>query len=488
MGSGRFRRRASRRFPDPDTMIRLFNQYVALKSILLVMLESLIVGLSLVAAAGVRFWNNQSDFESFVSSQFFPVQAMVVVVMVQLCFYYNNLYNFHLLRRRYEQLISLGESMGQACVLLGILYFLAPSLMLGRGVFLIGVVLGSTVIVASRTALDSKWYTAALKQKILILGAGKLAGTVAAQLTSRPDLNLSIVGFLQAGINSNGSAPTNALYKVLGGIPDLTSIVHATDTEKIIVALEERRQVLPVRELVRLRMEGIIVEDAQTTMSALSGRVWLDTVHPSWFVFSDGFRRSRTAQIIKRISDMVCGIAGLILSLPIMALVALAVRLDSKGPIVYRQRRVGLRGRCFNVLKFRSMCVDAEREKGAQWASADDLRITRVGRFLRKFRFDELPQFINVIRGDMSFVGPRPERPEFVEELRKEIPYYDERHTVRPGITGWAQVQYEYGASVEAACRKLEYDLFYLKNMSIFFDALIIFRTVRTILSGHGGR
>jgi sugar transferase (PEP-CTERM system associated) len=468
-------------------MIRLFNQYVAIKSILLVMLESLIVALSLVAAAGLRFWNNPTDFQGFVSAQFFPVQAVVVVVMVQLCFYYNNLYDFHLLRRRHEQLISLGESMGQACVLLGILYFLAPSLMLGRGVFLIGVVLGSTLIVASRTALDSKWYTAALKQKILILGAGELAETVASQLTSRPDLNLSIVGFLRAGINSNGSSPTTH-YKVLGGIPDLASVVHATEAEKIIVALEERRQVLPVRELVRLRMEGIIVEDAQTTMSALSGRVWLDTVHPSWFVFSDGFRRSRTAQVIKRFSDVVFGITGLILSLPVMALVALAVRLDSKGPVIYSQKRVGLRGRYFNVLKFRSMCVDAERETGAQWASADDLRITRVGRFLRKFRFDELPQFINVIRGDMSFVGPRPERPEFVEELRKAIPYYDERHTVRPGITGWAQVQYEYGASVEAACRKLEYDLFYLKNMSFFFDALIIFRTVRTILSGHGGR
>jgi sugar transferase (PEP-CTERM system associated) len=468
-------------------MIRLFNQYVAIKSIFLVMLESLLVGVSLVGAAGLRFWNNPAEFQSFVNSPFFSVQAVVVVMMVQLCFYYNDLYDFHALRRRQDQLISMGQSMGQACVLLGVLYFIVPSLMLGRGVFLIGVILGSTLIAASRVLLDSKWYEAALKQRILILGAGELAGEVARQLASRPDLNLSIVGFLQAETNTGGVSPV-AGFRVLGSTPDLWSVVRATHAEKIIVALEERRQVLPVRELVRLKMEGVIVEDAQTTMSALSGRVWLDTVHPSWFVFSDGFRRSKILLAIKRFSDIVCSALGLILSLPLMAVVAVAVKLDSKGPIIYRQRRVGLRGRCFNVLKFRSMSSDAERNNGAQWATAGDLRVTRVGRVLRKFRLDEFPQFVNVIRGDMGFVGPRPERPEFVEDLRKEIPYYDERHTVRPGITGWAQIQYEYGASVEAACRKLEYDLFYLKHMSLLFDIVIIFGTIRTILSGRGGR
>jgi exopolysaccharide biosynthesis polyprenyl glycosylphosphotransferase len=190
---------------------------------------------------------------------------------------------------------------------------------------------------------------------------------------------------------------------------------------------------------------------------------------------------------VKRQVDILCASVGLILSSPIMLAVALAVRLDSPGPVIYRQKRVGLAGRCFNVLKFRSMFVDAEKA-GAQWATADDDRLTRVGGFIRKYRLDEFPQFVNVIRGDMSFVGPRPERPEFVEELRNVIPFYDERHTVRPGITGWAQVQYEYGASIEDARRKLEYDLFYLKNMSIMFDIAIIFHTLRTILSGRGSR
>jgi exopolysaccharide biosynthesis polyprenyl glycosylphosphotransferase len=223
-------------------------------------------------------------------------------------------------------------------------------------------------------------------------------------------------------------------------------------------------------------------------MAALTGRVWLSTVQPSWFVFSTGFRRSWLTAFLKRAFDLVFGLVGLILSAPVMALVAIAVRLDSPGPILYRQVRVGLGGRCFELLKFRSMREDAEDGNGAQWAQEDDPRITRLGRFLRKFRFDELPQYINVIRGEMSFVGPRPERPVFVEMLRAQIPYYDERHSVRPGITGWAQVEYGYGASVEDAYRKLEYELFYLKNMSILFDCAIALQTIRIVLLGRGSR
>ena len=466
-------------------MIRIFNQYVALKSVLLVFVESLIVALSLIGAVGLRFWGNHGVYESLVQVPLFPLKALIVVITLQLCFYYNDLYDFHMLRGRQEQLVSLGQSVGQACVLLGVLYFAIPDLIIGRGVFLISIALGATLIAAVRLAFEGKWYTGALKQKVLILGTGELAETVAYQLKSRPDLNLSIVGFLKSQDDSIVSV--SAEHKVLGKLQDLVDVVRATRAEKVIVALKERRLILPVRELVRLRMEGIVVEDAQNTLSALSGRVCLDNLQPSWFVFSEGFRRSKMLLAVKRQVDILCASVGLILSSPIMLAVALAVRLDSPGPVIYRQKRVGLAGRCFNVLKFRSMFIDAEKD-GAQWATADDNRLTRVGAFIRKYRLDEFPQFVNVIRGDMSFVGPRPERPEFVEELRNAIPYYDERHTVRPGITGWAQVQYEYGASIEDARRKLEYDLFYLKNMSIMFDIAIIFHTLRTILSGRGSR
>jgi len=246
--------------------------------------------------------------------------------------------------------------------------------------------------------------------------------------------------------------------------------------------------VLPTRALVSLRVRGIRVEDAATALSALTGRVSLDAVKPSWFVFSDGFHRSKWNELLKRVLDLFAATVGLALSAPLMLLVGLAVRFDSKGPVLYRQTRVGRMGKTFELLKFRSMRTDAEHLTGAQWATQDDPRVTRVGRFIRKYRLDELPQFINVIRGHMSFVGPRPERPYFVEELRNVIPYYDERHSVRPGITGWAQVQYPYGASVEDAFKKLEYDLFYLKNVSLVFDLAIIFQTIRIVTGGHGGR
>ncbi len=252
--------------------------------------------------------------------------------------------------------------------------------------------------------------------------------------------------------------------------------------------MEDARGCLPIRDLVRLRVQGVRVEDAHSTVSALSGRIWLNMVRPSWFIFSDGFRRSGMTLVLKRMIDLAAGLTGLVFSAPLMLLVAVAVRLDSKGPAIYAQTRVGFRGKEFKVLKFRSMRVDAEAHSGAQWAQKDDQRVTRVGRYLRKYRLDELPQFINVIRGEMSFVGPRPERPVFVERLRDIISYYDERHSVRPGLTGWAQVQFSYGASVEDACRKLEYDLFYLKNMSVLFDAVIIVKTIRIMLTGRGGR
>ena len=255
---------------------------------------------------------------------------------------------------------------------------------------------------------------------------------------------------------------------------------------RIIVALDESRNVLPVRELVWLRIRGVEVEDAQSALAALTGRVWLQTTRPSWFVFSAGFRRSSTTRFIKRFIDISFSVLGLVLFFPLMCLTAVAIWLDSSGPILYRQIRVGQAGSVFELIKFRSMQLDAEAEHGAQWARQGDPRMTRVGQFLRKYRLDELPQFLNVIRGEMSLVGPRPERPVFVEQLREAIPFYDERHSVRPGVTGWAQVQYPYGSSVEDALRKLEYDLFYLRSLSIAFDVAIIFQTIRVVMFGHG--
>ncbi len=468
-------------------MIRIFSQYVSPKSIILMVTETVLITLSLLCAIRLRFWNDPVQFEVYTSWPDFAVQAGLIVAICQLCFYYNDLYDLTAVRRRSEQLVRLEQSLGAACLLLGLIYFLVPSLLIGRGVFIISMLLLTIFIMFTRVVLDGAWYMAAPAQNILILGTGDLAADLASELGKRHDLNLRLVGFARGHAPLNGH-PERLRQPVVGTVEELEELVQQHQVNRIIVAMEDRRGSLPIRELVKLRVDGVRVEDVHTAVAALTGRVWLRTVQPSWFVFSDGFRRARTTLFLKRIIDICFAAILMVVSAPVMALVALAVRLDSDGPVIYRQARVGLRGRSFKVLKFRSMCVDAEVGKGAQWALAEDPRNTRVGRVIRKYRLDELPQFINVLRGDMSFVGPRPERPVFVDELRKLIPYYDERHSVRPGVTGWAQVQYQYGASIEDSYNKMEYDLFYLKNMSVLFDCAIVLKTLRTVLFGQGGR
>lgn len=468
-------------------MIRIFSKYVSAKSLLLMAVEGSVIVLSLLAAAKLRFWNNAEDLAQYVSFPDFAVQSAIVVAVCLFCIYHNDLYDLSSGTSSLDSVLRLEQSLGAAILLLGLLYFLAPTLLLSRGVFIIGMVLASASVAGSRQLLDRVWHFTAPSHRVMILGTGQLAMDVSRELTRRGDLGLKLDCFVSAASNP---AEREEIFgiPVLGAVGELEAIAGRRQISRIIVALDDRRGVLPTRELVTLRVQGVQVDDAQSALSALTGRIALGRQSPSWFVFSAGFHRSRWNDLLKRALDLAAGVVGLVLSLPIMALVALAVRLDSKGPVIYRQTRVGRRGKPFDVLKFRSMRTDAEKHNGAQWASVDDPRVTRIGRFLRKYRLDEFPQFVNVIRGEMSFVGPRPERPCFVDELRKTIPYYDERHSVRPGITGWAQVEYAYGSSIEDAFNKLEYDFFYLKNMSVMFDLAIIFQTVRIVTGGHGGR
>ena len=470
-------------------MIRIFSQYVSPKSLLLVAFEGGFICLSLLCGARLRFWGSPAEFESYIRAPAFAFQALLFVVTLQVCFYYSDLYDLNAIRSRRDQLICLGQSLGAASLFLGVMYFIFPALLIGRGVFFISAVLVASFVLITRIALDTAWQMAAPKQNILILGAGEPALIVARELIRRGDLNVQVVGFLEPGPAASPRQNAALLERpILGSMEHLEQVVEQYQVSRIVVALEDRRGSLPIRDLVRLRVGGIRVEDVHSTVASLSGRIWLGMVQPSWFIFSDGFHRSRLTLILKRIFDLAFGLVGLVLSFPLMLLVAMAVRLDSKGPVIYSQARVGFKGKCFDVLKFRSMRLDAEAVTGAQWAQKNDQRVTRIGKYLRRFRLDELPQFINVIRGDMSFVGPRPERPVFVDRLRDIISYYDERHSVRPGLTGWAQVQYSYGSTIEDAFRKVEYDLFYLKNMSIFFDFIIILKTIRIMLTGKGGR
>jgi len=494
-------------------MVRILNQYVSPKGIVLMLLEGVLIALALLCAVRIRFWSSESGFDNYVTLPEFAWQVLVFVITLQVCFYYCDLYRLSALRGRTEQLISLGQSLGSACLLLGILYFIFPSLLLGRGIFFIGVALVPAFVISSRMALDQIWQAAAAAENVVVIGAGDLALTLARHLHERNDLNVRLAAFIDVHGGVERRIPSMArgmkqgiaaavadvdyaareertLFNrpVFGPEESLMAVVEKFQATRIIVALEDQRNALPTRDLVRLRVQGVRVEDINSTIAALTGRICLEMVKPSWFVFTDGFHRSIVTLIIKRAIDLASGLVGLAISFPIMLLVALAIKLDSKGPVIFRQRRVGLRGSCFELLKFRSMRVDAEEGTGARWATVNDPRVTRIGRLLRKYRLDELPQFVNVIRGEMSLVGPRPERPEFVEELRKQISYYDERHSVRPGLTGWAQVQYRYGSTLEDAVRKMEYDLFYLKNMSIFLDCAIVLDTFRIVVTGQGGR
>lgn len=469
-------------------MIRILNQYASPKSILLMILEGLLIAASVMLSIRLRFWSHPSISWHYITLPVFVWQTTVIVVIFQICFYYNNLYDLSAKDRRPEQFIRLAQALGAACMLLGLVYLAIPPLLIGRGVLTIILVLVAALTTLNRIAIDRAWPVASPTQNVLILGAGEPALHVARELARREDLNLRLVGFLQAAAVTGTQQRSVLGCPILGCAADVETVCTKLQISRIIVALAESRGVLPTRALAKLKVHGVWVEDAQSAMASLTGRVWLENAQPSWFVFSDGFSRSRLTVVLKRASDLCAGFVGLITTAPLMLLIAIAVRLDSKGPAIYRQTRVGFRGECFELLKFRSMRMDAEVANGAQWAEKDDPRITRVGRFLRNFRLDELPQFLNVIHGQMSFVGPRPERPVFVEKLREEIPYYDERHSVRPGLTGWAQVQYSYGASVKDAIRKLEYDLFYLKHMSFLFDCVIIAQTVRIVLFGKGAR
>ena len=451
------------------------------------MVEGSLIVLSLICAAKLRFWNSPAEFGFYVALPDFAVQSAIVVGVCLACFYYNELYDLSASSGSMDQVLRIEQSLGAASLLLGLLYFLFPNLLLSRGVFVIGLILVTILVVLSRRFLEGAWQLGSPIQRVVILGTGALALELAREVTLRQDLGMKLEGFVSGAVLQADNERIFG-FPILGSATEMEAITKRSAISRIIVALENCRGVLPAKELVTLRVQGVRVDDAASVLSALTGRIPLHAVKPSWFVFSDGFHRSKWNELLKRTLDLAAGIAGLVLALPIMALVAFAILVDSKGPVIYRQTRVGRMDRCFDVLKFRSMRVNAEQNNGAQWAVKNDPRVTRVGGFLRKYRLDELPQFLNVVRGDMSFVGPRPERPCFVEELRKQIPYYDERHSVRPGITGWAQVQYSYGASVEDAFKKLEYDLFYLKNTSVSFDMAIILKTVKIVISGHNGR
>lgn len=339
------------------------------------------------------------------------------------------------------------------------------------------------LLTANRMIVGSLLGAAAFRRRVLVLGAGARAERLR-ELGERPESGFVIVSYI--GMNESTKTVQEAIQRT--AIHNLTRFVENLGVSEVVLALEERRNALPLKDLLRIKTAGVHVNDFSSFIERETGRVDLDTVNPSWLIFSDGFSSGRAvSSVAKRMFDITASAVLLLATLPVIVLFALLVKLDSRGPAFFRQTRVGLYGQNFDVIKLRSMRTDAEAG-GAQWASKDDPRVTRIGKFIRKVRIDELPQAWSVLKGEMSFVGPRPERPEFVADLEDQLPYYAERHMVKPGITGWAQVNYPYGASIEDSRHKLEYDLYYAKNYTPFLDLLIILQTLRVVLWHEGAR
>jgi sugar transferase (PEP-CTERM system associated) len=409
----------------------------------------------------------------------------LITGLCQLCFYYNDLYDLTVVHSSRELLIRLLQAAGAASILVALLYLLIPSIAIGNGIFVSSLVIFLIAIIAWRLLFNRLAYARQLEERVLIVGTGTTARMVARQIQSQHDFGYRVIGFIDdaPGLGHGALSPAT-----LGTAEDIPQIVSHYDVDRIVVGLADRRGRLPISELLQAKLSGIRVEDATTIYERLTGKILIDDLKPSWLIFSDGFVISRWSRFLKRLIDLALASIGFVLAAPLTLLTALAVYLDSDGPILYRQERVGENGRTFTLLKFRSMRVDAEKAGQPIWAKANDDRITRVGRFIRKARLDELPQLWNVLRGDMSFVGPRPERPFFVQQLAEEIPFYQQRHAVKPGVTGWAQIKYQYGSSIEDAMEKLRYDLYYIKHLSIALDLSIVFDTVKVIMFGKGAK
>ena len=435
-----------------------------------------------ILGAYLRFFG---DLISFSHYAYLIQKALLITALVQLSLYYFDLYDLKIFRSNFELAIRLLQSLGVSSIFLAILYYLFPFLIIGRGIFLISLSFVGAIIVFWRMIYNHILKTRKLDQRVMIIGCGQLAKSIAKEIVERADTGFKVVGFITDNPERVGEKLVNP--SVIGDQSQILDIAAKEIVDRIVVALEERRGKFPDTQLLNCRMRGIDIEDGIEFYEHLTGKLQVESLRPSTLIFSNGFKKTKLTLWIKRITGFAFSLIGLIVCSPLILVISILIKIDSPGPIFYKQERVGENRRIFKLLKFRSMFENAE-VNGPVWAERNDNRVTRVGRWLRKWRFDEIPQMFNVLKGDMSFVGPRPERPYFVERLQKEIPFYDHRFSVKPGITGWAQIKYRYGASKEDALEKLKYDLYYIKNLSSLFDLIIIFETIKVVLFGKGAR
>ncbi|MGA9070784.1 MAG: TIGR03013 family XrtA/PEP-CTERM system glycosyltransferase [Terracidiphilus sp.] len=456
-------------------MIRLFNVYYPTRTLVLLCCEVLLVAASFLIAA--VFMVQDIYIALFYENGMVKVAGVTALTM--LLTYYFDLYGPRRTSAGWEIYFRLLLVLSVLSFILAGLLFFSPDLDIGPNVLVVGVSILAVVLFVWRWAYE--WILAfpIFRERVYVLGCGERARSVVQLLRETRGAGMEVIGWKEDVDPQGGldrfAAELSAFRQSRPGI------------DRIIVAMEDRREAMPVRELLDLRVRGVLIENASTLQERLSGKLPLDGLNPSTLIFTDGFRMSPSQQLFRRLLSFVVSLTALLICLPFIPFIILAVRLSSPGPVFFTQTRVGQRGQLFTAIKFRTMRQDAEAQ-GAVWASQNDPRVTPVGGFMRKTRLDEIPQLWNVLRGEMAFVGPRPERPEFVQWLSQEIPYYDLRHMIRPGITGWAQVRYRYGASLKETRHKLEYDLYYIKHQSIGLDLLIMFETIKTIILRRGAQ
>jgi len=461
-------------------MIRIFKHSIPRSLVVLSLVETCILLMSVQIAVALRF----SQAENADIGSLFGISVLFCFSILS-CMVSMGLYQRHLRDGRQGMFIRISVAFIIAFVIMSVAFYLFPSLFLGRGVFGIAYLIAFAGVIASRVAYIAIVNREALNRRVLVLGAGEKAGYINRLLRRRLDRRgFTIVGYIPL----NNEELHVSEDEIITYSDTLLQLGERLDVDEIVLAVTDRRSGFPLDDLLDCRMSGIDVVDIQTFFERQSGRLVLGLLQSSWLIYSDGFSQSLSRDVIKRIFDLTASCVLLLLTFPFMLIAMILIYLEDRGPVFYRQERVGKDGRLIQVMKFRSMRVDAEKCGTPQFAQADDDRVTRTGNFMRKTRIDELPQLFNVLGGEMSFVGPRPERPKFVEQFNESIPFYGERHRIKPGITGWAQICYPYGASEEDTRQKLQYDLYYVKNYSIFLDLTVLFQTAEVILWGKGAR
>lgn len=462
-------------------MLRIFKQYYPIRNALFVFGEGVAIFFAVIISGNILLEDSTVLFHFDV-----VLKALLITVTCQVCLYYNDLYDLKVTDTLIELGIRLLQALGASAILLAVAYFFFPILIIREGIFIISIIFIIILIVSWRIGYTKVLNIGMFNQKIIILGSSDTAIEIAKEIQDKKDSGYEIASVISktqwpdfAYANDNGITCKN-------NYDNLCEVAEHLNVKKIVMALKEKRKSFPVKELLECRVSGIEVLEGNTFYEMLMGKLIVEQINPSWLIFSKGFQKSFLQKLFKRTIDLLISSTMLIILSPLIALTAIIIKLDSKGPIFFSQERMGENRKPYMVHKFRSMRSDAEESTGPVWAQENDDRITKIGNFIRKTRIDEIPQLWNILKGEMSFVGPRPEREHFVKELEEIIPYYGERFSVKPGLTGWAQVSYGYGATVEDAIEKLNYDLFYIKNMSILMDIMIVARTVKTVIFGMG--